>query len=416
MWAHRMITEWANSDLTLPSFLSLFNVRGTASELIYESIGLLSSLGNEYRRYLQEIGTSTFADKNAHEKSSLLFANIFADLCIMIKLASEGYIDQSLRILRGALDVFTLSTFSIASWDETSKKTKDGVNPFVISYDHGTWPYLREMNPREYYYRGTWIGNEENKKLSSAEDIISKEANKIYRSLTGKNPKTKKLNPEEKRSLESIEMGVADALITYLPSSRGSWNHIEGASWSQHKTEIRKLFYFWKVYTHSKSLVWYSCKKHSSELLQDLEKNFKQFDPRMTEDSLTGAIFSISEESSEHPFCPYCLGRRSRSSLFSIRVRPSNRLMLELSREWLPSMLVNDMDTLVKDAYNYDGGFDQFIRVKLFYPLNQYVHGDLVDEPDLDTWYYEYFLPTVGLSGYLLQGFSDLMQRRREND
>lgn len=410
--AHKVITDWANNDFNKESFRSLFNIQVPTSRFIDESIDMLSSLANDYRNYILEIRASTIADKNAHQKSSLLYTDIFADLCIIIKLASEGYIDQSLRVLRGTLDTFTLSIFSIASWDDPSKESKNGVNPFVMAYDYGTWPYLLELTPMEYYYRGTFLGEVgSERELRSAEDLVFSEARRVYKRLSGKDVKVDKLSSEEERSFESIESGIAEALVISLKNTGKRWEHKEGGTWAFHKKEIQQLFYFWKVYTHSRSLTWHACKKHKDELLQTIEREFHQFDPRLDKESLSGVVFVTSGGNSDHSFCPYCTGRRARSRLFALRSRPTNRLMLELSREWLPKRLVQEMDNLLKDNFNFKHGFDRFMQVRLFYPLNRYVHGDLVDEPDIDTWFHDYLYPVIRLAGYVLKGFTDLMHR-----
>lgn len=82
--------------------------------------------------------------------------------------------------------------------------------------------------------------------------------------------------------------------------------------------------------------------------------------------------------------------------------------MLTLSRKWGSRTLTDHLDTLTKDKFNYKHGFADFIRIRLLAPLNLYVHGDRRDEPDPETWYKEFLLPTIQLTESIVGTYAQI--------
>ncbi len=360
------LKEWAQKGFRLKDFYQIFNIPFPCYEEISKSILFLSDLLHNYSWLLDTVQTSNMAKK--YRYFNALFSDIFGELAISVKLAGEGYIKYSLREIRSSFDLLFAGIFTVSSWPSDSLNSEEGTNPMADAFISGLWGKMKELN---------------------LDDLII-DADIIYF--------------DEGQSAKKNLVELSDELYYKLISKFNfNENKIDEKSKENLKKPLRKLLNKAFIEFIKNDLTLKACEKHEDKLLSDLE-NKLGIKEELTNDlkqKLQQLTFLVSSDEKGDILCDHC---EEEAKIFGIYSRLDTRSMVKLIKYQLKNYnQLNTINSCIKKSLKAFGKktkgnyFGDIIYSEIYIKLNDYVHSNVVEEPNITEWFYDFFTPTTAI-------------------
>ena len=386
------MNHWIQSGGLPKDFYDIFNIPYPTYDEITKAISYLSELFDNYSWYIQSISNVAKPMKK-EQYLALLLADIFGELGISIKLAGEGYIKYSLREIRSVLDLLFAGLFTVSSWPVGSKKFEDGINPMAEAFFSGLWGRLKSLSIDDLIVSdlGYW---EEKDRKSVTRELLSL-AQRLYPEIISEfGLEENNINRnQEKRLKSSLEVSLRKFLTDILKET-GEWKGIENDS-------IADSDYFYWLLINNDNYTLKACAKHENKFIGELMKKLG-ITGEITDEikqqlsQLTFRLHGFYED--EPPLCTYC---ENKATVYGILARPDTASMKKLIKLQFDKDELNEINELVNNSFDYveieakGPYFGDIIYSKLYIKLNDYVHSNVVEEPDIQDWLKNFFAPTI---------------------
>lgn len=383
------ITRWAQKGLLLKDFYEIFNVPYPTYEEISKAISYLSELYDNYSWYMGSIsGDNT---RNEIEKYfKLLFADIFGELGISIKLAGEGYIKYSLRAIRSVIDLLFAGLFTVSSWVQDSLKSADGTNPMADAFFSGYWGKMKPLSLDGLVLPIIEFGEERKRVMSLLRELSDKFYPDIiskfdFHIITAKN---------ELEIKQLLEKSLNEFFINLIKDS-DLWPRIANET-------LGNTEYFYWILVSNTEFTLRACKEHENNLLEDLKKKLG-IKNELTDDlkQRLSQLIIIGPESDEGEgyLCGYSHCEHN-ATIYGIYSRPDTSAMSKLIKLQLPKEELEGINSCIVDSFReiqkvVKGYFGDIIYSEIYSKLNDYVHSNIVEEPSISEWFYDFFGPTI---------------------
>lgn len=383
------MTQWANGGCSLKDFYNIFNIPYPTYEEIPKAIQELSELFNNYSYYLGSITNDNKKNKT-EEHLKLLFADIFGELAISIKLAGEGFISYSLREIRSVFDLLFAGLFTVSSWPPGSTEDESGINPMANAFFSGYWGKLKELNLDDLILPE--IKSRENSRQVIA--TLHKLSEQFYPEIIKQFNLTNDVSKMggEKRIKDELNSSLKLFFITTLKNSE-SWPTIL-------KETLGDKEYFYYILMNNNGVTLRSCKDHEENMLKKLMQKLG-IDAELTDEikgNLRELTFTNNSEEDESNLCDYC---ENKAYIYGIYSRPNTSAMVKLIKLQLEVEESNGITSCIKESFkmvrkNTKGTyFGDIIYSELYYKLNNYVHSNIGEEQSVGDWFYNFFAPTI---------------------
>jgi len=339
--------------------------------------GVLSSMNSE------EPDTDDNFMARKYEVFAYFSEDIFGNLATSIKLAGEGYIYESLAILRSAIDILYSSLFG-------SESQAMSINIMSSPYYHK----LKEISLNEPIINRMVLKDENEKPVSN---IINKFASSCLDNyLSELNINKEKIN-EKKDDKSKYIKAIKNSLRTVfaeIMNSNGEEDYKSG------RDEIIDPDKFAMLMLTDDQYVYRACKEHEKNLLVKLQKQVEiggDFD-QLSEEIKNGlrqltVEYDIAKDAKgELPTCDYC---SNTPVIWCVHVRFNKRSMLKYLKDHLDKNALVKINKCTKRAFNgkKNDFFGDVIDYKIYGKLNPYSHGDPKTEPTITEWYESYMKP-----------------------
>ncbi len=380
---------WMERGSRPEDFYGIFRIPFPNKPEIKEAINEISLALDSYKSFGKSI-----------EKNEVLFtkfqpfyrysANILGYSAIAIKLAGEGYIGESLTVIRSSLDVLITSLFASLIWKPIEAGQFNPLGEMYSQYYH----LLREINIDDVIINRIGIGEE--KEGIGLEDKINEATStclKDYFDAFGWNQEeidTKKLNDFRgiiRKSLSSISADI-------LKQQRGLFKKIG--------LEVTKPEEFLMSLMQDERYTYKSCKNCEDKLLNDLKTLLLGKGTEMTEEIKNNLRSQLTFKwdvrddknvQNELILCDYC--GEAPAEIWSIHVRFDKDSMLKYLKWHIDKELLREINNCVGKAFNTEGNefFGDILNYKIYREMNPYAHGDPKEEPNISQWYNLYMKP-----------------------
>ena len=399
------LTRLLNGGFPPNEFFGLFNTPFLSYVEITNSVSLLGGLINNYAKYFGFLLNDNAKNKR-EQYLKLMFSDIFAELAVSIKLASEGYIKYSLRNLRAALDLLFAGIYTISSWTEGSVKAINGINPMAEAFFSGYWGKMKVLDIEDIVLSRLAFGEEGQGKM--ARDLLSELKDEIFESVIQKFNfvKSIKLTSSIRASKESLQNCLEKTLLEMIKNSGSNSGR---SAWSQLINESFSPDNFYSTLFSDNRFVFKSCNNHENELLTRLRKKLGILDKLTSEikenlrSSLTfkGPKFTMIEN---HPSCDDC---KKPATIFGLYSRPDTRGLTKLIKNQLHEDDLNQINSCIIGVFSANGKetkgyFGDIIYNQIYVRLNDYVHSNIVEEPNIHGWFSDFIVPSFGVFNCLL--------------
>ncbi|MCL5990241.1 MAG: hypothetical protein M1166_07925 [Candidatus Thermoplasmatota archaeon] len=385
--------QWIESGCLLKDFYDIFNVPYPTYYEVSKAIQELSELFDNYSAYMTSIITDNKRNK-IEENFKLLFADIFGELGVSVKLAGEGYISYSLREIRAVLDLLFAGLFTVSSWTPRSVEYEEGINPMAQALFSGYWGKLKEFNFDSLVLPIIQLGEEGKPVPISLQEL----SNEFYPHITSKfNFDRDKISKKWETIMKTeLQESLYEFFINFS-KKYGIWSDIakEGLGNTEH---------FYELLIINRDVSLRSCKIHEENLLKDLRDKLG-ISGELTDDlrkNLSELTFELTFErepnDGESNLCDYC---ENEAVIYGIYGRPKTRAMVKLIKLQLESEELKGINSCVKESLKMIGRnpketyFGDIIYSEIYSKLNDYVHSNIVKEPTISEWFYDFFLPTI---------------------
>ena len=308
--------------------------------------------------------------------------DMFGNLATSIKLAGEGYIYESLAILRSAIDILFSSLFGSESWIGLANTMN---SPYYHKLNEISWDDIVTDNV---------IFKDKDEELPLSAIIEKVASNCLHDYLTELHVNREIIDVEDLNIYEKI---ISDSLIR---ASSKMMNKYSPEVYKGIKKEITHPSNFIEYIALDDLYTYKACKEHEENLLERLQKQLEiggNFD-ELSEEIKNGLRqltfeYDISTESKgKHPTCDDC---DNFPVIWGIHVRFNKRSMLKFLKANIDKDALGKINKCTKLAFNRKDNdfFGYVIDRKIYDKLNPYSHGDPKDEPSIHEWYNEYMKP-----------------------
>jgi hypothetical protein len=386
------LIEWINRKMNLDDFHAIFNIPSDTFTEIPRSIGLLGELLGCYINHFGDISYKS-SIKKRECYLQLLFADIFGELAISIKMASEGYFKYSLRNIRATLDLIFAGLFFVLSWDNLSLNDPEGTNLFASAFFSGYWGKLKEIDPDQIVLSGLSILPEDEIVMVRKEsmNLANSFLKQVIERFKFEESKVSKTGKAKQIMRDAVEKAFSE-LVKSAPNA--VWNDL------QHETFAQTNFY--QVLMLDERFFFRSCENHEKDLLDRLVKDLKLNKSTIEnveeiKEYLTFR-FPLSDATDDNITCDDC---ERPPQIFGLRGRLSSRGLLKVMKFQMQNEPRKKLDNCVSRLFsNGDeqskGFFGDVIYSKLYAKLNDFSHANLVEEPSVKVWYSDFFSPVIG--------------------
>lgn len=382
--------RWSNRGCLLKDFYDIFNIPYPTYEEISKAISHLSELFSNYSWYLTSISSDNIRSK-IEEDFKLLLADIFGELAISIKLAGEGYISYSLREIRAVLDILFAGLFTISSWTPGSLRDQEGINPMANAFFSGYWGKMEVLNLDSLIPSILKFGEEGKGVVTSLEEL----SNRFYQDIISEFSLNKEeIGEKEEQKLKELLKESLSGFFTKFLKTKSVWADIA-------KEAFGNTDNFFSLFINNDQTTLRSCEEHEKKMLENLSKKLGAY-VESTEDikqKLSLLTFTLTESNEdEHNLCNYC---ENKASIYGIYARPDTGAMVKLIKLQLKKEELKGINSCLKESFEIIGKnnkktyFGDIIYSELYSKLNDYVHSNIVEEPSIGEWFYNFFAPTI---------------------
>lgn len=382
--------QWVDGGCYTEDFYDIFNIPSQTNVEISTAIDKLRELFDNFSQYM----ASADNKKNKIEKYfNVLFSDIFGELAASIKLAGEGYISYSLREIRSVLDLFYAGLFTISSWPPKSIDDEEGVNPMAEAFMSGYWGKTEEFNLDDLILPEIQFGQNTNSVIASLDKLSEKFYPEIISEF--KFDKNTIKTKEEQEIKKLLKDSLGKFFINFIKKSN-LWPNIK-------KEVLGNREYFYWALMKKEEITLKSCKIHVNDMLKDLAKKL-----RISGELTDEIIENLSTLTFEGPEfndieCQYCKdeNNKNKATFYGIYLRPSTISMSKLIKSQLPKEELDGINSCITESFKRIGiqtkkpYFGEIIHSELYTKLNDYVHSNIVEEPNIYQWFYKFFIPTI---------------------
>lgn len=398
------VENWLNRDLRYEDFLKIFNISSPEYDEVKKSIIDFKNLISEYLDYLEYLNN----DKTKEKKQrllSVLFEDVSGEIAVSIKLASEGYIKQSLRGLRSIIDLLIAGLFASTSWITDHIEDSDSVNPIVKAFSSGLCDRMEVMHLDDLLAS----------RISAKEKIAEVPAVEALSAIASNAGKEFIEKVYEEHSIDrtkyegKVRSRVRQVLLSsYLTIFRDEYQEIYSSILDY---LLSPQGYIWNLINDTNFSL-RACEDHEPQLHDHLADKLKL--SKRKRGTFKEAVESLSfeyvvEEGGEDtlPKCDEC---EKRAIYYAFWKRPNNRAMFAIIKRQLPegdlSMLNQCINSVLEKEANSSEYFGSTIYSKLYVSLNNFVHSNVVDVPDIGEWYGDYMKPVLEINRCIFKAMS----------
>lgn len=385
------LTIWAQKDFSVKDFCTIFNIPYPTSKEICNSISYIAELFSNYSWYLQSIPSNKTINKT-QEHFTYLLSDIFGELAISIKLAAEGYIKYSLREIRSVLDILYAGLYITSTWTYDNQKIEGGINPMAEAFFSGYWDKMKYFSLDDLV-----ITSSELKDGKTISNLLLELSNELYPEIIEKfNFNINNIYDKDEKKLKKI---LANSLGDFFTKSLKESNE-----WSDVKNAIFKdIDYFYWLLMNNNEITCKACEEHLDKLLENLKKKLG-IEEKLTDNlkqNLSKLVFTKSEFNEEdYNLCDYC---DNKATIYGIFSRPDPTTMRKLIKLQLGDNILKELNSCIKESFKVmhkeikekKSYFGDIIHHEIYAKLDNYVHSNIVPEPEISEWLYDYFIPTV---------------------
>lgn len=327
--------------------------------------------------------------------------DVFGNLAISIKLAGEGYIYQSLAILRSAIDILFSSLFG-----------SESEIPRVIDMTSPYYHQLNEISWDEIVINNIQFGEGVEEDLILRKAINNATSNCLDNYLTELQKDRESITVKDLNRYKKI---IRDSLMR---ASAEMMNKSDDESYKSIKNEITHPSNFFGNIVMDDRYTYRACKEHERNLLERLQKQLEiggNFDELSEEikDGLRQLTFDLEipwENEDRPPTCDDC---DNPPVIWSIHVRFDKKSMLKYLKAHMGKDALIKINKCTKLAFNRKDKdfFGDVINRKIYDRLNPYSHGDPKEEPSIQEWYGEYMKPFLESLSCI---YSNLIQNQEQ--
>ena len=384
--------QWVDGGCHTEAFYDIFNIPSPTNEEIPKAIARLCELFGNFSQYV--VSTITDNKRNKIEEYfEILLADIFGELAVSIKLAGEGYIIYSLREIRSVLDLMFAGVFTISSWPPGSIENEGGINPIAEAFISGYWGRLVEFDLDDLILPEIQFGNNANSVEASLDEL----SEKFYIEIISEFKFDKnKIKTKQELEIKKLLKDSLDKFFINLIKDSNLWSNI--------KKEVlgNREYFYWALMKNEK-IALKSCKIHVNDMLKDLAKKLG-ISGELT-DGIREILLTLTFEGPEFNDieCPYCKDKdnKNKATIYGINSRPDTISMSKLVKSQLPKEELDGINSCIKESFKVIGRktkktyFGDIIYSELYVKLNDYVHSNIVKEPNISQWFYDFFIPTI---------------------
>lgn len=396
------MSNWINNGMRTNTFFQIFNLPSQVDPTIYKAIKSLRDLVYSYSSHFGEISIDETTNKR-EDYLKLLFADIFGEFAISIKLSAEGYIKYSLKNLRSSLDLLFIGIYTVYSWTEGSLNLPDGRNPLAEAFFSELWDKMEELDIDQIVLSRLALRNESKEILVRKEvvDLANSFLIQLYEKFGFQIPE----NPRKLNTLKSLKSGIEKALA-YLVRDN------ENESWRELQQEFLSPEGFYNTLMLDERFCFRACEDHEKELLM---REFKELHLSGSLDEETEKIKEyltfLGPEYDQSECTLTCDDCEKPATIFGLHSRPNTRGLVKLIKIQIPYGNREKLDSCVSKVFsenekNAKGYFGDIIYSKLYVRLNDFTHSNIVDIPTSEDWYQSFYLPVIQTFQCLLKTLS----------
>lgn len=385
------MNQWASGGCLLKDFYDIFNIPYPTYEEITKAINRLSEIVSNYLSYVASTTNGNKKNK-IEEYFKLLLVDIFGELGVSVKLAGEGYISYSLRGIRAVFDLLFAGLFTVSSWTEGSAEDDEGINPMGEAFFSGYWGKLKVLSLDSLVVSEIEFGEDGKRATTELQEL----SDKFYPDIiSGFDFDKEKINSKIERKIKQLLKNSLEEFFINLLK-------VEGTIWKDAAKEIlgnKEKFY--QVLIRQDQVSLRTCEEHKNKMMQEL-KGKLGIDGELTEQlmqKISSLTFTepVSNEE-EYRLCDYC---ENKATTYGIYSRPDTKAMVKLIKLQLNDNELKEINSCIKESFKMIGKntketyFGDIIYSELYSKLNDYVHSNIAEEPSVEEWFYNFYVPTI---------------------
>ena len=367
-------------DDAIRDFIKALNSNDVFDELLY---GKSEDVINSWKESENSANENNLLQRKYGLFMYLSF-DLAGNLATSIKLAGEGYIYESLAILRSAIDILFSSLFGSESWLGLA-------NAMTSPYYHR----LNEISSDDIAIDNIIFVDEDKDKEMLVSNIINKVAsNCLDDYLTEFHADRGTIAVKDFDRYKKI---IRDSLIRAYPEMM---NNYGDGFYKSMKNEITHPSNFMANIVMDGRYTYRACKQHERNLLERLQKQLgigRSFDKlsEETKKDIRQLTFELEVPWQNEDIPPTCDDCDNLPVIWGIHVRFDKRSMLKYLKAHMDKDALIKINECTKLAFNGKRNefFGDVIDRKIYNELNPYSHGDPKEEPIIQEWYSEYMKP-----------------------
>ena len=383
--------QWRNTGMRVNTFFQIFNLPSNVDPEIQEAISYLRNAVLSFDHHFEQISADEIVDKK-EDYLKMLFADIFGEFAISIKLSAEGYMKYALRNLRSSLDLLFVGLYTVYSWPEGSLDSPAGTNPLAEAFFSGLWSKMEEIDIDQLVLSRLVFKVEDKEILVRKEtiDLATSFLNQLYEKFGFQVPE----NSKTSKALQVLREGIEKA-FSYLAKNN------DNESWRDIQQDTLSPENFYNTLMLDERFCFRACDEHEGELLKREVKKLHlsgSFDEpaKNIKDYLT----FVGPEYDQNKYFLTCDDCEKPARIFGLHSRPSTRGLVKLIKNQMPINILRKLNSCVSKVFsesekNAKGYFGDIIYSKLYVMLNDYSHSNIVDAPTTEEWFLFFYLPAL---------------------
>ncbi|MEM4090510.1 MAG: hypothetical protein QXQ46_07180 [Thermoplasmatales archaeon] len=252
--------EWAENGGGIENFYEIFKIPLRNKIEIDYAINDFSSAFTSYGKFCSTLEKEVQMKKKL-EPLILFSADVLGNTATSIKLAGEGYIGESLAILRSAIDILVSSIFASLAFlpDEKSE-----IHPFAEALSSEYYHRLKEISLDDLVINHLYYKDEEKREKSVNDEINQVTSQCLDYYIKKMNVNKKRANWKQSKYHNFVKQALNEITIDAL-KNHGNWKDL--VQDLVNPKELLSSLMGDDRYTYR------ACKDHEDSLLNNLKEN-----------------------------------------------------------------------------------------------------------------------------------------------